>query len=56
MKNKQTLTTEKLKSLFSSNFDLANYAIQVGRQIVKSGKELSAENILDEIFKHNKEI
>jgi hypothetical protein len=54
-RNKQALTNEKLKELFTSNFDLANYAIEMGKQMVQAGQEVNPDHILDDIFKYQKD-
>ncbi len=49
---KEYLTNERLKGLFKSNFDLANYAIALARYDVKSGKEFTIEKTLDDIARN----
>ena len=49
------LTNEQLKSLFKSNFELANYAMQMARYQVAAGVETSVESILLEIIKNPRE-
>jgi hypothetical protein len=49
---KDLLTNEGLRKLFKNNFEMANFAIQVGRFNVKAGKEISLSGILDEVKKH----
>ncbi len=49
---KDQLTNEKLKGLFKSNFELAKYAIRLGRYYIKSGRELNVDELLEEIRKH----
>jgi hypothetical protein len=46
---RETLTNEKLKGLFKSNFDLANYAIRLARHYVKAGHEVSVDSLLKEV-------
>lgn len=46
------LTNEGLKGLFKSNFDLAVYAIKLGKYYLKSGHEASADSILEQIRKN----
>lgn len=43
------LTNEKLKGLFKNNFELANFAIGLARYSIKSGHEVSVDELLDEI-------
>lgn len=45
------LTNERLTKYFKNNFDMANYAINIARQIVKSGKELVLEDLIEEIVR-----
>ena len=45
------LTNERLTKYFKNNFDMANYAIAIARQIVRSGKELSIDALIEEIVK-----
>jgi hypothetical protein len=49
---KDQLTNEKLKGLFKSNFELAKYAIRLGKYYIKSGRELNVDELLEEIRKH----
>ncbi len=51
---KENLTNEKLKGLFNSNFDLANYAISIATRDIRLGKEVNADNILEEIVRNPK--
>ena len=46
------LTTEHIRSLFSNNFKLANYAIRMAQFYVQSGHEVSAPSLLKEVEKH----
>jgi hypothetical protein len=46
------LTSEELKKLFKSNFELARYAIQWGRYEIKAGREPSLDRVLEEIRRH----
>jgi len=50
----QQLTNEQVKNLFNSNFELANYAIQMIRYEIASGHETSVESVLIEIKKNPK--
>ncbi len=52
MPGRDQLTNEQLKSLFKSNFELANYAMQKARYLVAAGHETSVETILLEILKN----
>jgi hypothetical protein len=49
---REQLTNEKLKCLFKNNFDLANYAIRLARYSIKSGHEVSIDDLLDEVRRH----
>lgn len=46
---KKMLTNEKLKNLFKSNFSLAGYAIEIGRNYVLSGYFNNLDNLILEI-------
>lgn len=46
------LTSEELKKLFKSNFELTRYAIQWGRYKIKAGHEPSLDRVLEEIRRH----
>lgn len=48
----ETLTNEELRGICSNNFDLAHYAIELGRYYIKSGKETSLGEILKEVKRH----
>jgi hypothetical protein len=52
---KDQLTNESLKGLFKNNFNLANYAIRLGRYYIKSGHEISLEGLLDQVRRHPNE-
>ena len=43
------LTTESLRKKFKNNFDLCNYAIQIGRNMILSGSQSNLSEILDEV-------
>ena len=44
------LTTEGLRKLFKNNFELAHFAIRMGRFCIRGGEgEGSLSNILDEV-------
>lgn len=44
------LTSEKLKALFKSNFDLANYAIRLARYKVLAGHDINVDDVLREVL------
>lgn len=46
------LTNEQLKSLFKSNFELANYVMQMARYQIAAGQETSVEDLLFEVLKN----
>ena len=45
----EDLTTEKIKSHFKNNFELTNYAIAVVRHMVRAGREMELDEILEDI-------
>ena len=49
------LTNERLKGLFKNNFELVNYAIRLGRYYLKSGHEITIDNLLEEVRKNPQE-
>ncbi len=49
MKNKDNLTNESLKGICKSNFELARYAILLGRYYVRGGQEVDMSDLLDEV-------
>lgn len=48
------LTTEKLRKAFKNNFELAHFAIQMGRFCIRGGESSLAE-VLEQICKHPSE-
>jgi len=46
------LTKEKFRGLYKSNFDLANYAIRLAKYQIKAGREVSVDELLEEIRKN----
>lgn len=46
------LTNESLKGICNSNFELAHFAIGLGRYYIKSGRETHLTDIIREIKKH----
>jgi hypothetical protein len=52
MKQKENLTNETLKGICKSNFELARYAILLGRHYIKAGQEVEMSDLLDEIKVH----
>ncbi len=52
MKQKDHLTNEQFQGICKSNFDLAQYAISLGRYFIKSGHEATIQNVLEEIRRH----
>lgn len=54
MPTKFHLTNEGLKGIFKNNFDLANFAIRLGRYYLKSGHEISADELLEQIRKNHR--
>ena len=49
------LTTEILRKLFTSNFDLCNFAITIGRNEVLSNSQASLSEILEKVEARAKE-
>lgn len=49
---KETLTHESLRGLFKNNFELAHFAICLGRYYVKSGHEISLSDLFDQVRRH----
>lgn len=49
------LTNENLRGLFKSNFELAKYAIRLGKYYVKAGREVTLDGILEEVLDHPQE-
>jgi hypothetical protein len=49
---KEQLTTQGLRSLFKSNFDLAAYAIGLARFAIRSGREVTIDQILADVLKN----
>ena len=52
MAQRDQLTSQALRSLFKSNFDLAAYAIGLARYYIRSGREITIDQLLDEIRKN----
>ena len=52
---RETLTNEQLRGLFKSNFELAKYAIGLGRYFIKSGHEANLDYVLDQVRRHPSE-
>lgn len=50
-KTKHTLTNEYLTKNFADNFTLALSAIDIGRHLIKSGKEVTVTSLLEQIAK-----
>lgn len=48
----EALTNEDLKGICKSNFELAHYAIALGRYLIQSGREVSLKEILKEMKRH----
>ena len=48
---RERLTSEQLTKLFKNNFDLVAQAIRLGRYWIKSGREYSLEELLEEVRK-----
>jgi ribosomal protein L12E/L44/L45/RPP1/RPP2 len=50
--NRDFLTSERLKALFKSNFELANYAMRLARYKIMAGHEVNVDELLDEVQAH----
>lgn len=48
----ETLTNEDLSGICESTFELAHYAIGLGRYFIKSGRETKLADILKEMKRH----
>lgn len=48
----ETLTNESLKGICRSSFELAHYAIALGRYYIKSGRETRLSDIIRDIKRH----
>jgi len=48
----QKMTNEELKGICGSNFELAHYAIALGRYFIASGRETELSGILKEVKRH----
>jgi len=48
----KSLTNENLKGICNSNFELAHYAIAMGRYFIESGREVSLSEVLKEVRRH----
>jgi hypothetical protein len=49
---REQLTHENLKGLFKSNFELAQYAIRMGRHYLRAGHETTVDGLLEQIRKN----
>lgn len=49
------LTNESLRGVFKNNFELAHFAIQLGRHYINAGHEISLAGVLKEVKKHPSE-
>lgn len=52
MKQKDQLTNEQFQGICKSNFDLTQYAINLGRYFIRSGHEATIQSVLEEIRRH----
>jgi dienelactone hydrolase len=50
--SKEQLTNEALKKHFHDNFELARFAINVARYLIKAGHEVDVPDLLKEIQKN----
>jgi hypothetical protein len=44
-----SVTTESLRKKFKNNFDLCNFAINIGRNAIMSNSQTTLRNILDSV-------
>lgn len=42
----ESLTNEKIRKKFKNNFDLCNFAINIGRNIIMSGTQITLDELL----------
>lgn len=52
MKQKEYMTNQQFKGICKSNFALAQYAINLGRFYIHTGRETSLHNLLAEVLKY----
>jgi dienelactone hydrolase len=52
MNQKEQLTNEALKKHFHDNFELAQFAINVARYLIKAGHEVDVPELLKDIQKN----
>lgn len=55
LNTREQLTNQAIRSLFKSNFELANQAIRLARFYIKSGHEVSMTKLLNEIKRNPNE-
>jgi|GEM_PF-1162773 len=48
----EAMTNEALKNICSSSFELAHFAIKLGRYYIHSGREIQLREIIRDIKKH----
>lgn len=48
----EKLTNETLKGICKNNFELAHFAINLGRYYMNSGREMQIQDILKEMRRH----
>ncbi len=49
------VTTEKIRKKFKNNFDLCNFAINIGRNEILSNSQATLKNIIDLVDKRASE-
>ncbi len=49
------LTTEQLRKKFKNNFTLCNFAIQIGRNMIASGNQISLAEVLQAVNEKSEE-
>lgn len=45
----EALTTERIRKKFKNNFDLCNFAINIGRNMIMSGTQATLDEILHQV-------
>jgi hypothetical protein len=51
----EPVTTEKIRKKFKNNFDLCNFAINIGRNEILSNSQATLKNIIDLVDKRASE-
>ena len=51
-----SLTTEQLRKKFKNNFNLCNFAIQIGHDMIASGNQISLGDVLQRVSDQSEEV